>query len=66
MAGLDPATQQPRVGAANESFRSPLDGRLLAGHGEERVDARLNWRLTMTILIFVGTDHRQLSRNPAQ
>ena len=37
MAGLDPATQQPRVGAANESFRSPLDGRLLAGHGEEKV-----------------------------
>jgi len=36
MAGLDPATQWPRVRAANESFRSILDGRLLAGHGEER------------------------------
>src|SRR5438270_6391030 len=35
--GGDPATQQPRVGAAIESLRSQLDGRLLAGHGEERV-----------------------------
>jgi len=35
-SGLDPATQWPRVRAANESLRSILDGRLLAGHGEER------------------------------
>jgi hypothetical protein len=47
MAGLDPATQQPRVGAANdptipaqrcESFRLAnarrLDGRVKPGHGE--------------------------------
>ena len=35
MAGLDPATQQPRVGAANDSLRSRTLACSVTGHGEE-------------------------------